>query len=85
MLGLFLLVLLLMTRQIFTGTPVAKTPPGTNINAVIDEGVPKGQAAVKLAPEEQIRIERLHVLEKIAADKPDEVAALLKTWLSEDY
>lgn len=38
-----------------------------------------------LSPEEKVRIERVQALEKIANEKPDEVAALLKNWISEDY
>lgn len=47
----------------------------------------KAEPAVSLemSPEEKARIERLQAIEKIALDKPDEIAALLKNWISEDY
>jgi flagellar M-ring protein FliF len=41
-------------------------------------------AAMELSPEESARLERLQTIEKIALEKPEEIAALLKNWISED-
>lgn len=53
---------------------------------LINADVQQEQAAgLEPTPEEKARLERLSQLEKLAREKPDEVAALLKTWLTEDY
>jgi flagellar M-ring protein FliF len=40
---------------------------------------------MEMPPEEKARLERLQAIEKIALEKPEEIAALLKNWISEDY
>jgi flagellar M-ring protein FliF len=40
---------------------------------------------MELSPEESARQERLQAIEKLAMEKPEEIAALLKNWISEDY
>jgi flagellar M-ring protein FliF len=63
-----------------------KAAPVVGSNIDLSEGrMQQEQAAtVELSPEESARIERLQTIEKIAMEKPEEVAALLKNWISED-
>jgi len=87
MLGLFLVALLWMLKKIFVvNNAEPATIAGTRIDQLIDGNVQQEQAAgLELTQEEKNRIDKLNTLEKIALEKPDEVAALLKSWLSEEY
>lgn len=87
LLGVFLIGLLLVLRRVFVAAaPGEKVPvTGSRIDTIIEDNARQEQAAVlEISPEEKARIDRITTIEKIAMDKPDEVAALLKTWLSED-
>lgn len=66
---------------------------GTKIDKLIEDTAQQEQAAggttelvpeVTLTLEERVRNERLEAIEKIAREKPEEVAVLLKAWLSDE-
>jgi flagellar M-ring protein FliF len=66
---------------------------GTKIDKLIEDTAQNEQAAggtaelvseITLTLEERVRNERLEAIEKIAREKPEEVAVLLKAWLSEE-
>jgi flagellar M-ring protein FliF len=88
MLALFLGGLLLVFKKA-VAVPAASRPGadvvGARIDTLVDERVQDEQAKVDLPPEEKARLERLATIEKVALEKPDEIAALLKNWLSEDF
>jgi flagellar M-ring protein FliF len=74
-------------------------PPAPPVGTTADNGAVVGSkidlsegrmqqeqaAAIELSPEESARVERLQTIEKIALERPEEIAALLKNWISEDY
>jgi flagellar M-ring protein FliF len=88
MLAAFMVGLLMVAKKIISvpsALPDADSV-GATINSLVDERVEKEQTAtIDLSPEEKARIERLTTIEKVALEKPEEIAALLKNWLSEDY
>jgi flagellar M-ring protein FliF len=68
---------------------------GTKIDKIIEDRAQREQAdgggieapallEPELTPEEKIRNERLAAIERLAQEKPAEVAALLRAWLAED-
>jgi flagellar M-ring protein FliF len=66
---------------------------GTKIDKLIEDTAQQEQAAggtaelvpgIELSIEERVQNERLAAIEKIAREKPEEVAVLLKAWLSEE-
>lgn len=66
---------------------------GTKIDKIIEDRAQREQAGTveeviipepELSPEEKMRQERLRVIEKLALEKPAEVAVLLRAWLSEE-
>jgi flagellar M-ring protein FliF len=66
---------------------------GTKIDKIIEDRAQKEQAGgapevvfvePELTPEEKLRQERLKAIEKLALEKPAEVAVLLRAWLSEE-
>lgn len=78
-------VLLFLRRRAAARRAAEEAAKGGQID-LIDGDVQQEQAAgLEPTPEEKVRLDRLGQLEKLAREKPDEVAALLKTWLAEDY
>ena len=66
---------------------------GTKIDKIIEDKAQREQTGAaaeviipepELSPEEILRQERLRVIEKLALEKPAEVAVLLRAWLSEE-
>lgn len=70
---------------------------GTKIDKIIEDRAQKEQAGAsgidepapallepELSPEEKVRQERLAAIERLAQEKPAEVAQLLRAWLAED-
>ncbi|MCL6589575.1 MAG: flagellar M-ring protein FliF [Firmicutes bacterium] len=67
---------------------------GTKIDKIIEDRAQREQAGggietpiilePELTPEEKLRNERLAAIERLAQEKPAEVAALLRAWLAED-
>ncbi|HYH05417.1 MAG TPA: flagellar M-ring protein FliF C-terminal domain-containing protein, partial [Bacillota bacterium] len=90
-LAVFLWGLLSTFRKIINVNPGQPQPNQSGVGARVDtlvtgeEPVEPVMKAPEISPEEKVRIERLQTLEKVAMDKPEEVAALLKNWISEDY
>lgn len=87
--ALLIVGLLFVLKKKVIGPTVAGgniTGVGGRLDTMIDGNAQMEQAAVlELSPEERVRIERIGQLEKLAMEKPDEIAALLRSWLSEDY
>ncbi len=58
---------------------------GANIDATTEDGTGENnKIKIDLSPEEKARRESVQAIEKWAREKPDEVAILLKAWISED-
>lgn len=89
MLAVFLGGLLLVFKKIVTVPTVSRSEVdgvGGRIDTLVDERIQNEQSVkIDLSPEEKARLERLATIEKVALEKPDEIAALLKNWLSEDF
>lgn len=59
---------------------------GGQFDTLVDGSGQLEQAAMlELTTEDKLRLDRINQLEKFAMEHPDEVAALLQSWLSEDY
>ena len=58
---------------------------GSKIDTLVEDKLPAEEAAaIELTPEERARNERQQAIEKFAREKPNEVAVLLKAWLSDE-
>ncbi|HOP75128.1 MAG TPA: flagellar basal-body MS-ring/collar protein FliF [Bacillota bacterium] len=87
--ALLIVGLLFVLKKVVIGPTQAEgNIPGVGgrLDTMIDGNAQMEQAAViELSPEERMRIERISQLEKLAMEKPEEIASLLRSWLSEDY
>jgi flagellar M-ring protein FliF len=86
-LAVFLGGLLSIFRKIIYVAPPtqpAEAVVGSKIDLSEGQMQQEQVAPIELSPEESARIERLQTIEKIALEKPEEIAALLKNWISED-
>lgn len=89
---LLLFVVFLVVKKILSGGKRTRRSDlddgfnlGSQMDTIIDDNGQVEQAAMmELSTEEKMRIERINQLEKLALEHPDEVAALLQSWLSED-
>jgi flagellar M-ring protein FliF len=86
----FLWSLLSIFRKIITvPQPHKGDEAGAAVGSKVDlsEGRIQQEQGLELemSPEERARQERLQAIEKLAMEKPEEIAALLKNWISEDY
>lgn len=86
-LALFLWGLLAAFQKIINVNPEQfnQAGIGTKVDTLVTGAPEPASVTPEISPEEKARIERLQTLEKIALEKPEEVAALLKNWISEDY
>ncbi len=89
LIALLIIGLLFILKKVLSVQPqIEGNIPGVcgRLDTMIDGNAQMEQAAVlELSPEERSRLERINQLEKLAMEKPDEVAALLRSWLTEDY
>ncbi len=83
---LLVLVVLIITIRSKRPATVEEIPVvGTAIDQMIDdEALPELAATSEPSLEERIKVDRQTELERFAKDNPEDVAVLLKTWLSED-
>jgi flagellar M-ring protein FliF len=89
LIGAGLLLLLIIGGLIVRSRMKPKPEPepgevGSTIDLVADEAVTETAAAEELSLEEQLKQNRQAELERYAKQNPEDMAVLLKTWLSED-
>jgi flagellar M-ring protein FliF len=71
-------------QQVADGNDSEGNMIGSKIDLSEGRAQPEQAAAIEMTPEESARVERLQTIEKLAMEKPEEIAALLKNWISED-
>lgn len=86
--GILLLLFFFFTLVRSTPKPSAAgaTNAGTRVDTMVGGGITMAElaAARDISPEERYRNERQESLEQFAKDHPEDLAVLLKAWLSED-